>query len=61
MEQLELFPIRKRYKVTETIIKDGDILCRKVKVFDSLNLAIDNFKVGVFVMKRNSIIEVVYE
>ena len=61
MEQLELFPIRKRYKVTETIIKDGDILCRKVKVIDSLNLAIDNFKVGVFVMKRNSIIEVVYE
>ncbi len=61
MEQLELFPIRKRYKVTETIIKDEDILCRKVKVFDSLNLAIDNFKVGVFVMKRNSIIEVVYE
>ena len=61
MEQLELFPIRKRYKVTQTIIKDEDILCCKVKVFDSLNLAIDNFKVGVFVMKRNSIIEVVYE
>jgi len=61
MQQLELFPLRKRYKVTETIMKDGDILCRKVKVFDSLNLAIDTFKVGVFVLKRDSIIEVVYQ
>ena len=61
MQQLELFPTTKRYKVTETITDNGEVLCRKSKVFDSLNLAIDSFKVAVFVLKRDSIIEVVYQ
>jgi hypothetical protein len=61
MQQLELFPITKYYKVTETIMKDGDVLCRKIKRFDNLSLAIDAFKVSVFILKRDSIIEVVYQ
>jgi len=60
MKQLELFPVTKCYKVTETVVKNGDVICRKIKRFDNLSLALDAFKVGVFILKRNSMIEVVY-